>query len=150
MEPTWLPIFVKFRYQLPKGHFLFGGIIPDGFWWFWMYIVSKMGHQRKPKSVPKLDLKGNASGKRFLWYYDGFWLPEWNPKSIKKASLKNWTPKRKNAFWLSLPNKASSLDQFIKFTITPLFVFALKWKDLFFIARFYIYDMLLLFLLSRH
>ena len=28
LEPNWLPNFDKFRYQLPKGHFLFGGIIP--------------------------------------------------------------------------------------------------------------------------
>ena len=31
MGTNGLPTFVKFRYQLPKGHFLFGGIIPDGF-----------------------------------------------------------------------------------------------------------------------
>ena len=31
IEPKWLPNFDKFRYQLPKGHFLFGTIIPDGF-----------------------------------------------------------------------------------------------------------------------
>ena len=51
-----------------------------------MYIVSKMGHQRKPKSVPKLDPKGNASGKRFLSYYNGFLPPKWVPKSIKELS----------------------------------------------------------------
>ena len=45
-----------------------------------------MGHQRKPKSVPKLDPKGNASGKRFLTHYGGFWPPEWDPKSVKKLS----------------------------------------------------------------
>ena len=98
MGTNGLPTFVKFRYQLPKGHFLFGGIIPDGFWWFWMYIVSKMGHQRKPTSVPKLDPKGNASGKRFLWYYGGFWSPEWDPKSLKKLSKngsKKGAPKKR-------------------------------------------------------
>ena len=47
-----------------------------------------MRAQTGPKSVPKLDPKRKASGKRCLWYYDGFWLPEWDPNSIKKASLK--------------------------------------------------------------
>ena len=57
-----------------------------------------MGHQRKPKSVPKLDPKGNASGKRFLSYYGGFWSPEWDPKSLKKLSKngsKKGAPKKR-------------------------------------------------------
>ena len=52
----------------------------------------KMGHQRKPKSVPKLDPKGNASGKRFLWYCGGFCPPEWDPTSVKKL-FKNGSKK---------------------------------------------------------
>ena len=31
MVPKLLPNGDKFRYQLPKGHFLFGMVIPNGF-----------------------------------------------------------------------------------------------------------------------
>ena len=110
MEPKLLLIFDKFRYQPPKGHFLFGTVIPNGFWWFWKHIASKMRAQTGSKSAPKQDPKGNASGKRFLWYYGGFWPPEWSLKSIKKLSKngsKNRPPKKQFIF---IPDDVINLD----------------------------------------
>ena len=100
MEPKLLPNVDKFRYQLPKGHFLFGTVIPNGFWWFLRYIASKMRAQRNPNPSRNWIRNGRPLESDFYDIMMDFG-PQNGTPNLLKSYLKTGPKKglQKNGLW---------------------------------------------------